>query len=231
MERQVLTPAAFELIRLEVQPPLLPKVLVSPFQILCRQQTGRENLPLRRFTVVPHSQIVWERLYLEHIKQRYIASFFKPYTVICTALPRHGIDNLARNICSEVRLEFYEWQGRHVTVYFPSQEICPSQCIRLLLSLFTDSKYGERKFTYHTKGMSVLYKLAFHLSSLNIGFVHYATLSSCTCVTEYPHYVVLASCLVRKNEFFKKCIHTYSAVALLGLARIEAKGGKMRDTE
>ena len=75
------------------------------------------------------------------------------------------------------------------------------------------------------------YKLVFHLSSLNIGFVHYTTLSSCTCVTEYLHYVVLASCLVRKNEFFKKCIHTYSAVALLGLARIEAKGGKMRDTE
>ena len=75
------------------------------------------------------------------------------------------------------------------------------------------------------------YKLVFHLSSLNIGFVHYTTLSSCTCVTEHLHYVVLASCLVRKNEFFKKCIHTYSAVALLGLARIEAKGGKMRDTE
>ena len=43
------------------------------------------------------------------------------------------------------------------------------------------------------------YKLVSHLSSLNIGFVDYTTLSSCTCVTEHLHYVVLASCLVRKK--------------------------------
>ena len=155
-KRLVLIPAALGPIQLEVQPRLLPKVLVSPFQILCRQQTGRENLPLRSFTVVPHSQIVWERLYLEHIKRRYIVSFYKPYTVICTPLPWRGIDNLARNVCSEMRLEFYERQSKHITVYFPSQEICPSWYIWLLLSIFTDSKYRERKFTYHTKRMSVL---------------------------------------------------------------------------
>ena len=38
-------------------------------------------------------------------------------------MPQRGINNLARNVCSEVRLEFYEWQGKHITVYFPSQEI------------------------------------------------------------------------------------------------------------
>ena len=198
MEGQVLTPAALGLIQLEVQPHLLPKVLVSPFQILCRQQTGRENPPLRSFTVVPHSQIVWERLYLEHIKRRYIVSFFKPYTVICAALPQRGIDNLARNVCSEVKLEFYEWQGKHISVFsFPRNLPFPVYMITVIF-IYRLPVWGKKIHLPYQRN-ECTYKLVSHLSSLNIGFVDYTTLSSCTCVTEHLHYVVLASCLVRKK--------------------------------
>ena len=43
------------------------------------------------------------------------------------------IDNLARNICSEVRLEFYEWQGKHITeCIWPQIPQCYSNFLRIL---------------------------------------------------------------------------------------------------